>query len=64
MTLALPSAPAKAIDAVLHGSSNSSNPNIILLDYRYQQTFSALRHHGLESEKLTIGTPNQPSARS
>lgn len=48
-------APAKALEHILRGPTKTSNPVVILLDYRHKDTFTALWLHGLNSGKLTIG---------
>jgi hypothetical protein len=54
MPAQLETAPARALDAILHGPFNGSNPGIILLDYRHKQTFIDLWTKGLESQNPTI----------
>ena len=54
MSIPLETAPAKVLDAILHGPSKTSNPGVILLDYRHKDTFSALWLHGLSSGIVEI----------
>ena len=54
MPTQLETAPAKALDGILHGPSPAKNSDVILLDYRHQQTFADLWLEGLKSANPTI----------
>lgn len=46
--------PAQSLGLILHGPTETPNPDIVLLDYRDPATFSALWLEGLESGGLSI----------
>lgn len=47
--------PAQALKLILHGPSNVTNTDIVIIDYGDLATFSALWLQGLESGKVSIG---------
>lgn len=50
----LQSAPARALNVILRGSTQSTNAGIIILDYRHEATFRNLWLEGLSEDKPTI----------
>ena len=54
MPAQLATAPAKALDGILHGPSSATSSDITLLDYRHKATFTNLWLNGLETATPTI----------
>ena len=54
MPMQLKTAPARALNVILHGLSGTTNPDVLILDYQCEKTFHDLWLNGLESSTPQI----------